>query len=76
MSARVAAVAVAVQARTGPAYHSRTLASSPYDGRKSWPHCEMQCASSTASTHGRIVRSRTARKSSVAAISGVTYTNW
>ncbi len=50
MSARVAASAVAVSATvcTSPSA-SRARARSRYSGRKSWPHCETQCASSTAS---------------------------
>jgi len=43
--------AVAVSARTGGWPRARTASPRPrYAGRKSWPHCEMQCASSTTNS--------------------------
>jgi hypothetical protein len=50
MSPRVGASAVAVSAmvcRRPPIWRAR-LPSVRYSGRKSWPHCETQCASSIA----------------------------
>ena len=50
-SSRTVAVAVAVSATMGTGgapSSSRTAPISRYDGRKSWPHCETQWASSTA----------------------------
>ena len=49
MSSRVCGSAVAVRATSGtPGKRSRSCPSATYSGRKSCPHCEMQCASSTA----------------------------
>ena len=49
MSPRVTSSAVAVSAATGTSgKSSRSRLSSAYSGRNAGPHCEMQCASSTA----------------------------
>ena len=50
MSLRVGASAVAVKASvcSRPPICRATLPSVRYSGRKSWPHCETQCASSMA----------------------------
>src|SRR5580704_13110236 len=50
MSPRVGVSAVAVSARVcrRPPIWRATLPSARYSGRKSWPHCETQCASSIA----------------------------
>ena len=50
ISPRVRASAVAVSAMVcTPPRRRRTSPRSAYSGRKSWPHCETQCASSMAS---------------------------
>jgi len=74
MSSRTAGVAVAVSARTvGSPSWRMTLPRLRYAGRKSWPHCEMQCASST--TNSGIVRScKIPTKASSSSFSGVTKT--
>ena len=46
---RQSAVAVKATVCTPPSA-ACTVPSAAYSGRKSWPHCEMQCASSTASS--------------------------
>ena len=51
MSLRTSGAAVAVSAITGAdGKHFRSRARSRYSGRKSWPHSEMQCASSIATS--------------------------
>ena len=48
MSSPIAGVAVAVRPRIGGRPSTSAARRSPrYDGRKSWPHCDTQCASST-----------------------------
>ena len=48
MSAATSGVAVAVEARIASAPSQRAAsASRKYSGRKSWPHWDTQCASST-----------------------------
>jgi hypothetical protein len=54
MSSRVIGSAVAVSAAMGVSGNlSFSLARSAYSGRNAGPHCEMQCASSTAISDGR-----------------------
>ena len=49
MSLWTLGVAVAVRAMTGAGWMSSMMERIfRYSGRKSWPHSEMQCASSTA----------------------------
>ena len=49
ISARVGSVAVAVSAMRGtPGNHSLSTFKPRYSARKSWPHCDTQCASSMA----------------------------
>src|SRR3990172_2299038 len=49
ISPRVGVSAVAVSAMRGTAgKRSCNIVSARYSGRKSWPHCETQCASSIA----------------------------
>ena len=51
ISARVSSSAVAVSAMRGtPGNRSCSTESWMYSGRKSWPHCETQCASSMANS--------------------------
>ena len=51
MSPRVTSSAVAVSAAMGtPGKSARSRLSSAYSGRNAGPHCEMQCASSTANS--------------------------
>ena len=71
MSSITASLAVAVSARSDGAPSSRkALPISRKAGRKSWPHCEMQCASSITSIDGgrsanRAVKSRSVSRSGV-----------
>ena len=54
ISARVCGSAVAVSAMRGtPGKRSCSTESCRYSGRKSWPHCETQCASSMAKSASR-----------------------
>ena len=69
MSSRTRGVAVAVSATQEAAGKAaRTSASCRYSGRKSWPHWEMQCASSMAMqstvSSARSARVRGARSAS------------
>ena len=53
MSSCTLGVAVAVSAMTGAGRRRGSRSPSMrYSGRKSWPHCEMQWASSTATSVG------------------------
>ena len=74
MSPRTRPVAVAVNAATAGRFGSWPMKSpmARYDGRKSWPHCETQCASSTA-TSGRAASRANARKRGSDRRSGATY---
>ena len=70
ISPRVSASAVAVSAMRGTARESARAGSESwmYSGRKSWPHCETQCASSMANRAMRRAacsRSSRSRKRSV-----------
>ena len=65
--------AVAVSASTGGVPSARTASPRPrYAGRKSWPHCEMQCASSTTNSATRTAARRSRNRGSPRR-SGVTY---
>ena len=74
MSARTFSVAVAVNAATTGRFGSFSMnAPIPrYDGRKSWPHWETQCASSTA-TSGTGTLETNSRKAGSSRRSGATY---
>ena len=57
ISSRVCGSAVAVRAMRGTAgKRSCSSDSCRYSGRKSWPHCDTQCASSTAMSDGLTFR--------------------
>ena len=73
MSRRTRSVAVAVNAATVGRSGSAAM-NSPmprYDERKSWPHCETQCASSTA-INAMSARAAKLRKRGVSKRSGAT----
>ncbi len=73
ISRRVAEVAVAVSARRGtPGQRSCNIDKPRYSGRKSWPHCDTQCASSMANRAIRAWSSKS-RQRSVKRRSGATY---
>ena len=73
ISVRTVFVAVAVSAMTGvPGNSFFNLDNCLYSGRKSCPHCEMQCASSMAKSTGLTLRNN-ARKCSFIMDSGATY---
>ncbi|MPN00491.1 hypothetical protein SDC9_147686 [bioreactor metagenome] len=73
ISSRVVSSAVAVSATNG-SVGKRCLSwpSAAYSGRKSCPHCEIQCASSTASSNG-FQCARCSRKLSSIRRSGAIY---
>ena len=72
ISSRVAASAVAVSAMRGTSGSARAAATAGrYSGRKSWPHCETQCASSMANSAMR-ARSSSSRQRGVSRRSGAT----
>jgi hypothetical protein len=76
MSAWTRWVAVAVNAASGtPGNSWRSWRSSRYSGRKSWPHSEMQCASSTAKK-ASFVRFKRSRKLAMTRRSGATYSSF
>ena len=77
MSRRTRSVAVAVNAATTGRAGSCSMKSpmARYDGRKSWPHCDTQCASSTA-TSGMAALRANSRKRGSASRSGATYMIW
>ena len=58
MSSRTAGVAVAVTASTGAAMIERRLWMRRKAGRNSWPHSEMQCASSMVISETGVALSR------------------
>ena len=70
-SAITRGVAVAVSAIVGATTTSRSSASRRYSGRKSWPHCDTQCASSIA-TSAIATRDKSRLKLSSTARSGDT----
>ena len=73
ISRRVGASAVAVSAMRGTSgQRSCSSVSWRYSGRKSWPHCETQCASSMANSAMR-ARSSSDRNRGVSSRSGATY---
>ena len=76
MSRRTRSVAVAVNAAT-MGREGRPAMNSPmprYEERKSWPHCETQCASSTAISE-MDTREAKLRNRSVSRRSGATYSS-
>ena len=76
MSSRVCGSAVAVRATSGTSgKRSRSCPSATYSGRKSCPHCEMQCASSTRQQRDAAPRPSRSRKPSLTARSGDTYSS-
>ena len=77
MSARTRAVAVAVNAATTGRLGSCAMKSPMvrYDGRKSWPHWDTQCASSTA-TSGMAALCANPRNRASASRSGATHMLW
>ena len=76
MSSRVMRSAVAVSAITGMlGKRCLRVPSWVYSGRKSCPHCEMQCASSTANMQMRSVMLLDQRSISLSSFSGEMYSS-
>ena len=70
---RVSASAVAVSAMRGTSgKRSASTDSAMYSGRKSWPHCETQCASSMANSAMLALRQQATRQRGVTSRSGAT----